>query len=79
MEDNIFDIEFELEGKTYRGWVNPSKQLNEDGMPASFHVVLNETSFGYLSFNNCKWSVNEERPSQMVKQVGKLIEKHYQL
>ena len=79
MEDNIFDISFESDGKTYKGWVNPSEKLNESGTPASYHVVLNETSFGYLSFNNCKWTVNEERPSALVNLAGKEIEKHYRL
>ncbi len=46
MEDNIFDISFDSNGKKYAGWVNPSDKLSEDGKPISFHVVLNETSFG---------------------------------
>ena len=79
MQDHIFDIAFELDNKQYKGWVNPSEKLNEQGAPASFHVVLNDVSFGYLSFTNCKWVANEERPAGMVKLVGKEIEKHFQL
>jgi len=78
-EDNIFDISFEFEEKEYKGWVHPSDKLNESGTPVSFHVVLNDTSFGYLSFDDCKWIINEERPAPLVKLVGKKIEKHYQL
>lgn len=78
-EENIFDISFELDDKQYKGWVNPSGTTNEAGMPASFHVVLNEVSFGHLSFKDCKWTINEHRPPGLVKLVGKQIEKHYQL
>jgi len=78
MVDRIFDIEVEYEGKILKGWINPSEKLNVQGVPSSFHVVLNDTSFGYLSFQNCKWSVNEERPGPLVKLIGRQIEKHYQ-
>lgn len=78
-EEDIFDISFECDGQRYTGWVNPSDKLNNEGKPVSFHVVLNETSFGYLSYNNCKWSVNEERPPALTEAVGAEIEKHYQL
>lgn len=76
-EKNIFDIAFEVDGIKYTGWVNPSDKLTDSGMPASFHVVLNETSFGYLSYNNDEWTVNEDRPEELTKRVGKEIERHY--
>ena len=79
MEDRIFDIAFEQDGVKYTGWVNPSEKLNHDGFPASYHVVLNNVSFGYLSFNDCKWTINEERPAALVKSVGQQIEKYYKL
>ena len=79
MEDKIFDISFEFENRQYKGWVNPSDDLNESGAPVSFHVVLDDTSFGYLSYRDCNWMVNEERPEGLIRQVGKQIEKRYQL
>jgi hypothetical protein len=79
MADKIFDISFELDDKRYKGFVNPSESVNEKGVPDSFHVVLNDVSFGYLSFTNCKWTINEKRPTGLVSLVGKQIEKHYQL
>jgi hypothetical protein len=79
METNIFDISFKAGEATYKGWVNPSDKLNEEGSPVSFHVVLNETSFGYLSYRDCKWMINEDRPAKLVELIGKQIEKHYQL
>ncbi len=45
-EDKIFDIEFDCEGRHYKGWVNPSEELQEDGLPVSSHVVLDNVSFG---------------------------------
>jgi len=76
-EKNMFDIAFEVDGTKYKGWVNPSDKLNDAGLPASFHVVLNDISFGYVSYNNDEWTVNEDRPEGLTKQVGKAIEKHY--
>lgn len=79
MEGKIFDIAFTYADNNYIGWVNPSDKVNESGQPTSYHVVLNNTSFGYLSFKDCKWSVNEERPANLVKLVGEQIEKFYKL
>src|SRR5436190_24322248 len=78
-EDNMFDISFKSGDMVYSGWVNPSQKLNDSGTPVSFHVVLNDTSFGYLSYRDCKWMINEDRPDELVELVGEQIEKHYQL
>lgn len=74
-EEKIFDISFDHEGMTYKGWVNPSDKLNDNGMPVSFHVVLNESSFGYVSHNNSEWTVDQDRPEELIQKVGKEIEK----
>ena len=79
MEDKIFDIAFETGGRQYKGWVNPSDKISDNGQPSSFHVVLQDTSFGYLSLQNCKWTVNEQRPAELVEAIGKEIEKKYNL
>jgi hypothetical protein len=79
MEENIFDIALEYEGQSFQGWVHPSEKQDETGKPVSFNVVLNEVHFGYLSFDQCKWMINEERPAGLVEAVGKEIEKHYSL
>jgi hypothetical protein len=79
MEDKIFDIAFENESRQYKGWVNPSDKMNDEGQPASFHVVLQDTSFGYLSLHDCKWIVNEQRPAELVEAIGREIEKKYKL
>jgi hypothetical protein len=79
MEKNIFDISFQNEGKKYAGWVNPSERTDEKLNPVSFHVVLDGVSFGYLSFNDCRWTINEDRPSSLIEAVGREIEKKYQL
>ena len=77
MENAIFDISFNYEGKQYTGWVNPSDQINDRGNPVSFHVVLDDVSLGYLSFRECQWMINEDRPEGIVMAAGKEIEKHY--
>jgi len=76
-EEKIFNIAFEADGMQYTGWVNPSDKVNEDGLPVSFHVVLNDTSFGYVSHNNGEWTVNEDRPPALIEKVGKAIERNY--
>ena len=75
--DNIFDISFAVNGQQYTGWVNPSDKLDENKKPVSFHVVLQQTSFGYLSKAGDRWVVNEERPAALVDAIGCEIEKVY--
>jgi hypothetical protein len=53
--------------------------MNDEGQPASVHVVLQDTSFGYLSLHECKWIVNEQRPAELVEAIGREIEKKYKL
>jgi hypothetical protein len=79
MEDNIFDISFDCDGTRYDGWVNPSDKLNDHGKPVSFHVVLNEVSFGYLFYHDGGWHVNERRPYGIVECAGAAIERYYSL
>jgi len=76
-EKNIFDIEFEVDGAKYIGWVNPSDKFNDSGVPVSYHVVLNDALFGQVSRSNDEWTVNQDRPAGIIEQVGKAIEKHY--
>lgn len=75
-EDKIFDIEFSAEGKLYKGWVNPSEKLHDDGKPASFHVVLNDVFFGNLSYSQGNWVADESRPAVLIEAAAVEIEKH---
>ena len=77
-EEKIFDIEFECGGKHYKGWVNPSDEINEQEFPVSFHVVLDNVSFGYLSFANGTWSSDEQRPAALVESIGQELQQRYQ-
>ena len=74
MEDNSIDIELDHENMHYKGWVMPSDKKNKEGLPASYHVVLNQVLFGNLSRNQDKWSVDDWRPHELVQAVGKCIE-----
>ena len=78
-EDKIFDIEFEHDNKHYKGWVNPSEETHDDGLPASFHVVLNKVSFGYVSYTNNRWIADEWRPGGLAEAIGKQIENRYKM
>lgn len=74
MNDKTFDISLAYDGIQYQGWVTPSAEHHADGMPRSFHVVLNETMFGNLSKSGDNWVIDQQRPAAMVEQVGKLIQ-----
>ena len=76
MEDKIFDMRFDYNGLHYQGWANPSSKTHSDGMPASFHVVLNDIFFGNVSFNKGKWTTSEDRPEALLAIVGKHIENY---
>ena len=76
-EDKIFDIEFEYENKPYKGWVNPSEEINENGLPESFHVVLNEVSFAHLSYDNGNWVSDSQRPAGIIDEVVNKITQKY--
>jgi len=77
MEDNIFDMRFDYNGLHYQGWANPSQKTHADGMPASFHVVLNDIFFGDVSYNQGKWVTSEDRPGELLEIVGQQIESNY--
>jgi hypothetical protein len=79
MNHEIFDISFEKGGRKYSGWVNPSDKIVGGAKRTIFHVVLDGVSFGYLSFKDCKWTINEDRPMSLIEAVSREIEKHYQL
>lgn len=77
MESEIFDIRLACDGIDYDGWVNPSDKVNNNGMPSSFHVVLNHISFGYLSLSNDTWKADKQRPQKLVTAIGEQIGKYY--
>lgn len=79
MDTEVFDINFEVAHKPYKGWVTPSDRINSEGQPASFSVVLNQVFFGHISLNDCKWDNSEQRPQELVEAAGKEIEKHFKL
>jgi hypothetical protein len=71
------DISVIVDGKEYKGWATPSDKNKEDGSPKSFHVVLNDVMFGNISHSSEKtWTVDEQRPQELVEAVGKYLEKH---
>jgi len=74
MNQRTFDISLEHNGIAYQGWVTPSDEAQPNGIPRSFHVVLNETMFGNLSKSGDKWVVDQQRPDEMVEKVGLIIQ-----
>jgi hypothetical protein len=78
MNRNTIPVQFEHKGLAYDGWATPSEQQHEDGEPKSYHVVLNMVMFGDLSLNHGKWLSDQQRPHELVVEVGKLLDHHLQ-
>jgi hypothetical protein len=75
MTENI-DISLDVNGKHYKGWATPSGKNNKEGLPKSFHVVLNDVMFGNVSYSNDNWVIDEQRPPELVEAVGSFLQKH---
>ncbi|MEP6746298.1 MAG: hypothetical protein ABJB86_01160 [Bacteroidota bacterium] len=74
MKESYYLIAFTYEGIHYEGRVTPDEKVHHS-KTYSYHVVLNEVFFGYLSKNNDHWHVTEQRPAGLVQIVGREIEK----
>jgi hypothetical protein len=77
MNNEPIDIALDFDGIHYSGWATPAEKHHENGWPKSFHVVLNETFFGNVSFDDGKWLVDEQRPDGMANAVGAAIQSKY--
>ncbi len=77
MTEDFFPISFTYHGVAYEGRISP-EQKKEDATVASYHVVLNNVFFGFLSKDGKHWLVNEQRPQELVELVGSCID-NYQL
>jgi hypothetical protein len=78
LESRTIDIAFQHDGKDYKGWATPSGKKGDNGMAASYHVVLNEVFFGNLSHNKEKWATDTQREEGLIQATGKALEKQYQ-
>lgn len=76
MTESFFVIEFHHNGIDYSGRVSPEKK-GPDGLYTSWHVVLNEIFFGYMSQHAGKWECSEWRPAELIKVVGEYIHNHH--
>lgn len=73
IEERMFDIAFQFEGKEYKGWAKASEKKVESGMPASYHIVLNGVFFGNVSYNGQHWETDSQREHNLVQKVGEQI------
>jgi hypothetical protein len=70
MDNDYIPADFSHDGKHYTGRISPERKQGEI---SSWHVVLNETFFGYLSHDGSEWQVTEQRPNALVQAIGKYI------
>jgi hypothetical protein len=75
MEQDYYTIQFDYGGTHYEGRVTPEIKMHQQS-PSSWHVVLNDVFFGYLSKQNSHWNVTEQRSHDLVQEVGKQILLH---
>jgi hypothetical protein len=75
MEKTSISLEFESGGSVYKGWATPSDRLHDDGLPASYVIVLNEVFFGDMSKANGKWVLDEQRPHELITAVAECLSK----
>ena len=75
MEQDYYTIQFDHDGIHYDGRVTPETTSHHES-PGSWHVVLNEVFFGYVSKQGAHWNVSEQRPQELVQAVGQQIALH---
>ena len=73
MEKTSVPLEFDCEGTYYKGWATPSYRSQDDGLSASYVVVLNQVFFGDMSEANGKWVLDESRPRELVVAVAECL------
>jgi hypothetical protein len=75
MEKTSVPLEFDCKGKYYKGWATPSYRSHDDGLSASYVVVLNQVFFGDMSEANGKWVLDKSRPQELVVAVGECLKR----
>jgi hypothetical protein len=73
MEKVSIPLSFSHADIIYEGWATPSDHQHPDGMASSYHVVLNETFFGDMSYQDGHWTISEQRPADLVAATGKAL------
>ena len=70
----MLSIPFEFNGKQYVCEISPLR--NQQPMPKTFQVVLNQVYFGIITFTGRSWE-SDTRKHQLVEKIGSLIHESY--
>ncbi len=73
MEKYSVLIAFDYDQVNYRGWATPAETHHAYALAKSYHVVLNGTFFGEMSYADGHWTVSEQRPKPLVAATGSAI------
>jgi hypothetical protein len=68
-------LELDWQGTHYNGWATPAEKMHPDGYAKSYHVVLNEVFFGDLSHIQDKWTIDQQRPHDLVVAIGHCLDR----
>lgn len=77
MERNSIPVNFRHAGMTYAGWATPIAEpgAGSDEQITTWHVVLNQLYFGYMTLQQDHWTVSTQWPQDLIEIVGKELEK----
>lgn len=77
LEKEPVDLEFEYNGKTYKGEAVPIAQTCADGVCSEFDVSLNDKAMGIIKRLTHNWKIDGATDQKFVDTIGKEIEEWY--
>jgi len=77
LEKEPVDLEFEYDGKTYKGEAVPIVQTCVDGVCSEFDVSLNDKAMGIIKRLTHNWKIDGATDQKFVDAIGKEIEEWY--
>ena len=77
LEKEPVDLEFEYDGKTYKGEAVPIAQTCVDGVCSEFDVSLNDKAMGIIKRLTHNWRIDGATDQKFVDTIGKEIEEWY--
>ncbi len=74
-----FPFSLDYEGKHHSGWITPSEELGNNGVPVYYRVELGNSFFAYLCCTDNGWKEKDEqgRPNGLVNAIGAYIKAFY--
>ena len=78
MQAEPFPLELNYEGTHYSGTIEPSRELDEQGVPIHYRVIINGELFAYLCCGSNGWDDNGSHPKNVINAIGEYIKEWYE-